>query len=208
MFKKIALALVVLVAAFCGYVATRPSTFQIERHATIKAPPDVVYAQVADFHQWPSWSPWEKLDPTMKKTYSGAPSGQGASYAWAGNDKTGEGNMTITAAQPNEKIVIRLEFIKPWKAVNTTTFTFKPADGGTVVTWSMSGENNFVGKAMSVFMDMDKLVGDDFEKGLAAMGTSAEGEAKHRAEEAAKAAAAAAPTDGGTPTNAPDGGVK
>jgi uncharacterized protein YndB with AHSA1/START domain len=196
MFKKILFGLVVLVAGFAAFVATRPATFHIERTATVKAPADVVFAEVADFHKWPDWSPWDKLDPTMKKTFSGPPAGAGASYAWVGNDKVGEGNMSIVAAQPNDKITIRLEFVKPWKAVNTTLFTFKPSGDSTSVTWAMDGENDFMGKAFSVFMNMDQMVGGDFEKGLAALDTVAQAEAKRRAEEAAKAAAtpvAAAP---------------
>jgi hypothetical protein len=203
MFKKILIGLVVLIGGFAAFVATRPSTFHVDRSATVKATPEVVFGQVADFHKWQDWSPWEKLDPTMKKTYSGPASGNGAAYAWAGNDKVGEGDMTITAAQPNDKITIRLEFLKPWKAVNTATFTFKPAGDGTAVTWAMDGENNFMGKAFALFMNMDQMIGGDFEKGLAGLGTVSEAEAKKKAEEAAKAAAAppAAPTEGAKPTD-------
>jgi uncharacterized protein YndB with AHSA1/START domain len=200
MFTKILIGLVVLIGGFAAFVATRPSTFHVERSATIKAPAEVVFGQVADFHKWQDWSPWEKLDPAMKKTYSGAPSGNGANYAWAGNDKVGEGDMTITAAQPNEKISIRLEFAKPWKAVNTTNITFKPAGDGTLVNWAMDGENNFMGKAFGLFMDMDQMIGSDFEKGLASLGTVAEADAKKKAEEAAKLAAATPPP--GAPTDA------
>jgi uncharacterized protein YndB with AHSA1/START domain len=202
MFKKILIGLVVLVGGFAAFVATRPSTFHVERSATIKAPPEVLFGQVADFHKWQDWSPWEKLDPTMKKTYSGPSSGEGAAYAWVGNDKVGEGDMTITSAQPNEKISIRLEFLKPWKAVNTATFTFKPAGDITTVTWAMDGEHNYVGKAFALFMNMDQMIGGDFDKGLAGLAMVSEAEAKKKAEEAAKAAAAptpAASTDGAKP---------
>jgi hypothetical protein len=217
MLGKILIGLLVLVGGFAAFVATRPAQFHIERTATIKAPPDVTFAQVDDFHRWQEWSPWEKLDPTMKKTFSGPASGTGAAYAWAGNDKVGEGNMTITSAQPNEKVTIRLEFVKPWKAVNNTVFTFKPAADGTSVTWGMDGENNFLGKAFAVFMNMDSMIGTDFEKGLAALNTVAEAEAKKKADETAKAAAATptgdAKGEGDKPSDAndkaaPDGGAK
>lgn len=191
MLKKLLLALVLFVGGFAAFVATRPATFRVERSATIKAPAEVVYAQVNDFHAWAAWSPWEKLDPAMKRTYSGEVSGVGAAYAWVGIDEVGEGTMAIIAARPSDEIVIRLEFLKPWKAVNTTTFSFKQSGDATTVTWAIDGENDFMGKAMSVFMNMDRRVGGYFERGLAAMSTVAEAAATLKAEEAAKAAAAA-----------------
>jgi hypothetical protein len=193
MIKKILLGVAALLVAFAGFVATRPSTFKVERTATVQAPAEVAYGLVADFHSWGQWSPWEKLDPAMKKTFSGAPSGEGAGYAWVGNKDVGEGAMTITLAHPSDQIVIRLEFKKPFEATNKTTFSFKPAGTGTAVTWTMEGENNFMGKAFSVFMNMDKMVGGDFEKGLASLDAAGQVEAKRRAEEAQKAAAAAPP---------------
>lgn len=191
MLKKILLVLIVILGGFAAFVATRPSSFHVERSATMKAPAAVAFERVDDFHQWAAWSPWDKLDPALKRTYSGPSAGVGAGYAWAGNDKVGEGAMTITAAQPGEKIVLKLEFLKPWKATNTTTFTFKGAGDSTTVTWAMAGESDFMGKAFSVFMDMDKMIGADFEKGLATLKTVAETEAARRAAEAQKAAAEA-----------------
>jgi len=167
MLKKIAIGLVVILGAFAGFVASRPSEFRITRSRTMAAPPDVVHAYVNDFHKWPEWSPWEKLDPTMKREIAGAPAGNGATYHWVGNDKVGEGRMTITDTRPPQSLTIRLEFLKPWTATNTTQFDFAPSGAGTNVTWAMTGTNNFVAKAMCVFMDMDKMVGADFEKGLA-----------------------------------------
>jgi uncharacterized protein YndB with AHSA1/START domain len=198
MVKKILMGLAALLVAFAAFVATRPSTFKVERTGTVTASADVAYALVADFHNWAKWSPWDKLDPTMKKTFSGAPSGEGAGYAWVGKDQVGEGAMTITAVRPNDQIVIRLEFKKPFPATNKTTFSFKPAGTSTQVSWTMEGENNFMGKAFSVFMNMDKMVGGDFEKGLASLDVVAQAETKRRADEAAKAAAAeqAAPSAG------------
>lgn len=151
------------------FVASRPAKFKIVRERQIAAKPAAVYAKVADLHAWADWSPWEKLDPSMKKTFEGEPSGKGAIYAWDGNKKAGAGKMTITSAKEDAELVIRLEFIKPFAATNTTTFTFEPSGEGTRVTWAMEGENGFAGKAFSLLMNMDKTVGGDFEKGLAAL---------------------------------------
>jgi hypothetical protein len=146
------------------------------------APPQNAFALVNDFHAWAAWSPWEKMDPDMKKTFGGAPSGAGATYAWTGNKQVGEGKMTIEKTSPPSLVGIKLEFFKPFAATNQATFTFTPSGEGTKVTWAMDGENNFVGKAFSMFMDMDKMVGADFEKGLAAMKTLAESAPKPSAE--------------------------
>jgi uncharacterized protein YndB with AHSA1/START domain len=166
MLKKLAIVLVVVVLAFLAYVATRPADFQVSRSRTVQAPPEVVHAYVNDFSKWPAWSPWEKLDPAMKREVSDPPAGPGASYHWVGNDDVGEGGMTITESQPPSKVVIRLEFLKPWTATSTTQFDFARSGGGTNVTWTMRGHNNFMAKAFSAFMDIDAMVGKDFEKGL------------------------------------------
>jgi hypothetical protein len=163
------LALAALVVVLVAIVAMQPAEFRIERKATMSAPPADVFAQVNDFHKWVGWSPWEKIDPALTRAYEGAPEGTGAIYSWAGNNKVGEGRMTVTDSRPIEQIRINLEFLKPFKATNTAEFTFKPEGPGTVVTWSMSGRRNFMLKAFSLFMDMDKMVGGDFEKGLANM---------------------------------------
>jgi uncharacterized protein YndB with AHSA1/START domain len=167
MLKKIGLGIAALLAVLVVVVATRPADFRIARSRTINAPPPVVFGLVNDFHRWPEWSPWEKLDPSMKRELSGAPSGNGAVYFWTGNDKVGEGRMTITDSQPPHALTIRLEFLKPWAATNTASFEFTPSGAGTTVTWAMSGHNNFVSKLFGLFMDMDKMVGPDFERGLA-----------------------------------------
>ena len=182
MIKKILLGLVVfivlLVVVFVCIVALQPSHYRIERSANINAPASVVFAQVNDFHKWEAWSPWAKIDPAMKQTYEGASSGTGAIYTWAGNNQVGEGRMTITESHPNDLIKIKLEFIKPWSATNATDFAFKPQGNQTAVTWTMNGDNNFMGKAFGLFMNMDKMVGGDFEKGLAQMKSVAETVAK------------------------------
>jgi uncharacterized protein YndB with AHSA1/START domain len=205
MFKKILLGLLIVVVVLVAVIATRPGTFRMERSTSVAAPPDVVYAQVADFHRWSAWSPWDKLDPGMKRKFEGPPSGVGASYSWEGNDKVGEGRMTITDAKPNEQVVIKLEFIKPWPATNTATFTMSPSGANTNVSWAMSGDLNFMAKAFSLFKDMEQMIGPDFEKGLAGIKEQAEAEAKKRAEAQAAAppAPAAAPAPGAAPPAAP-----
>lgn len=164
------LALIVLVVVvFCVVVAMQPEDFKIMRAATFDAPPAKVFEQVNDFRKWDAWSPWAKIDPTMKVTHSGAASGVGSAYAWVGNSDAGEGKMTITRSHPNDHIAIDLEFIKPFASKNVTEFTFKPNGEKTDVNWTMTGKNNFVLKAFSLVMNMDALVGGDFEKGLAQM---------------------------------------
>lgn len=174
MLKKILLGILAALAVFAVVVALQPAHFRVGRSTTISAPVPVVFARVNDLHQWDDWSPWAKLDPQMKATHTGAPAGKGAVYTWAGNAKVGEGRMTITESRPNELVRINLEFIKPFAASNTTDFTFKSDAGQTTVTWTMAGENNFFGKAMCLFVSMDKMVGGDFEKGLVALKSVAE----------------------------------
>jgi Polyketide cyclase / dehydrase and lipid transport len=182
MIKKILLGIlvvvVVLVVVFVCVVALQPSHYHIERSATMNAPAAMVFAQVNDFHKWDAWSPWAKLDPTMKQSYEGAPAGTGAVYSWVGNSQVGEGRMTITDSHPSDLVKIKLEFIKPWAATNATNFSFRPQGNQTAVTWTMDGDNNFVGKAFGLFMNMDKMIGADFEKGLAQMKSVAEATAK------------------------------
>jgi polyketide cyclase/dehydrase/lipid transport protein len=201
MLKKILLGLAVVLVALCGFVAMRPSSFTVQRTATLKASPDVAFALVNDFHQWSEWSPWDKLDPNQKRTFEGAATGMGSVYGWSGNDQVGEGRMTIEESKANELVRIKLEFLKPWQSTNSTSFIFSPAVEGVTVTWKMEGHYDFMGKAMSLFMDMDGMVGKDFENGLANMGKAAEAETQKRAEalaaqKAAAEAAAAAPVEG------------
>lgn len=182
MLKKILIALVVILIVFVIVVATRPADFRITRSASIAASPEAVFAQVNDFHKWDAWSPWAKLDPAMKQTHEGAAAGVGAIYSWDGNKEVGAGRMTITESRTNEAILIKLEFFKPFAAVNDTEFTFKSADANgnqTAVTWTMSGKNNFISKAFCMFMNMDKMVGGDFEKGLASLKTLVEAAGKN-----------------------------
>ena len=178
MLKKILIGIAVIVVGFLVLVAIQPATYQVTRSIAIAAPPDQVFAQVNDFHKWEAWSPWAKLDPTMKQTYEGAEAGMGARFSWAGNKDVGEGHMTIVQSQSNDRIGIKLEFLKPMASTCSTDFTFKPAGDQTAVTWTMSGTNNFIGKAFCLFTSMDKMVGGDFEKGLTQMKRVVEGAAK------------------------------
>jgi uncharacterized protein YndB with AHSA1/START domain len=157
-------ALIVLVAIIA---ALQPTQFAITRSATMNAPPARVFDQVNDFRKWEAWSPWEKLDPNLQRTYGGAPAGVGANYRWLGNKKVGEGEMTITESRAPELIRLDLHFIKPFNATNVTEFKFQPAAGGTNMTWTMTGERNFMFKLMGLMMNMDKMIGADFERGLA-----------------------------------------
>jgi hypothetical protein len=169
MLTNILIVIAVIIVVLVIIVAIRPADFRITRSTAIAAPPSAVFAQVNDFHKWEAWNPWGKIDPAMKQTYEGASSGAGASYAWVGNKDVGEGRMTITESHPSDLILIKLEFLKPFAAVNTTEFTFKPEGNQTIVTWTMTGKNNFIAKAMCMFMNMDRMIGGQFEKGLAAM---------------------------------------
>ena len=172
------IVLLVGVVLFAIVVALQPSEFTITRSATVNAPPSRVFAEVNDFQRWRAWSPWEKLDPNLKRTYDGPATGEGAAYAWEGNGQVGAGRMEITDSTPSEQILIRLEFLRPFAAVNTTVFDFKPQGEQTVVTWTMTGRNSFMGKAFGLLMNMDKMVGGSFEEGLASMKQVVETNAK------------------------------
>ncbi len=147
------------------------STFTVERSSVIAAPAEVIWAHLVDFHRWPGWSPWEDLDPQMQRTYTGAPSGVGAAYAWSGNKKAGRGRMEITAAAPAERLDIDLDFEKPFSSSNKIAFLLDERPGGTEVRWQMTGPRPLVMRLMSPVLNMDKLVGADFEKGLARLRT-------------------------------------
>ena len=174
MIKKILLVLVAIIAIILVAGAFQPAHYSVTRTATITAPAAAIFPEVNDFHRWADWSPWEKLDPTMKRTFEGPAAGVGASYAWEGNSQVGAGKMTITESKPAELIRIKLEFLKPMPGDCPTEFTFQPEGNGTRVTWTMSGEKNYISKVVCMFMNMDKMVGGDFEKGLAQMKQVAE----------------------------------
>jgi carbon monoxide dehydrogenase subunit G len=173
MFKKIALVVVVLVAGVLAYAATRPDSLHVERAASIKAPPEKIVALIRDFHSWTAWSPYEKVDPAMKKTYSGAASGKGAVYEWDGNSQVGQGRMEITEASPS-RVTIKLDFLKPFEGHNVAEFTLEPKGDVTKVTWSMEGTSAYAAKVIGIFINMDTMIGNDFEAGLASLKSIAE----------------------------------
>jgi uncharacterized protein YndB with AHSA1/START domain len=173
MVKKIViggvLVCVVVVAGFCVVVGLQPNTFSVERSATIAAPPERVFVQVNDLAAWDAWSPWSKLDPNAKTTLSTPSAGKGATFAWVGNQEVGEGSLTILESKPDELVDVEQEFVKPLPGKARMVFTLVPQEGGTGVNWKMSGNHGFLEKAVCLFMDMDAMLGKDFERGLANM---------------------------------------
>ena len=167
MLVKILIGVAVVLVALAAFVATRPDEFRVERSASFAAPAPVVFAQVNELKNWQAWSPWAQKDPQMKQTYEGPAAGAGAISSWAGNNEVGEGRMTIVESRPNERVRFKLEFFKPFAATNSAEFSFREEGGRTAVTWSMQGKSNFIAKALHLVFDMDKMVGGDFEKGLA-----------------------------------------
>ncbi len=178
MFMIILVALAVIAVLFLVIASLQSPEFRVIRSATVSAPPAVVFAEVNDFHRWEAWNPWGKIDPAMKQSYEGPPAGPGAVYSWDGNSKVGAGRMTLTENRVPELIRIRLEFLKPFATTNTAEFVFKPEGDRTVVTWDMVGKKNFFSKAMGMVMNMDKMVGGQFEKGLADLKALSEAAAK------------------------------
>ncbi len=174
MIKIIAIVVAVVIVALLGYAASRPNTFRIVRSTVVKAPPEKILAQIEDFHRWGAWSPWEKLDPAMTRTYGGPASGVGATYGWNSKGQAGVGDMKITEVTPS-RAALDLNFVKPFPANNKVVFTLEPEGDGTRVTWSMEGTSPFMHKLMGVIFNMDKLVGGDFEKGLASLKAVSEG---------------------------------
>jgi hypothetical protein len=173
MLKKILIVIVALVAGICGFAATKPDAFHFERSVTIHAPSDKIEPLLNDFRKWQAWSPWEKLDPGMKRTYSGADSGVGAVYAWEGNSDVGGGRMEITNATPTQ-VDIDLDFTAPMVTSNKTKFVLTPGASGTTIVWSMDGPMPYMTKLMTVFVSMDSLLSKDFESGLANLKSAAE----------------------------------
>ena len=173
MFRNIAIAVVVLITAIIVFATTRPDVFSVERSVSIKAAPEKIFPLINDFHQWDAWTPFNK-DREMKKTYSGAPSGVGASSAWVGNREVGQGSITITESIPPAKIIMDLQMVKPFNCRNRVEFTLMPTVDATTVRWAMSGTSNYFSKLMGLFINMDRMVGRDFEVGLAGLKKTAE----------------------------------
>ena len=174
MLKLILIVIVVAIVAVLVLAATRPGVFRVERTAAIKAPPEKIFPFINDFHRWAAWSPWEKIDPALKRTFNGPPTGKGTLYAWEGNSKVGSGSMEITESSPPGRIVIKLDFMKPFEAHNIAEFTLVPGGDSTTVTWAMYGPVPYMAKIMHVFFSMEKMVGGSFEEGLANLKAAAE----------------------------------
>jgi uncharacterized protein YndB with AHSA1/START domain len=174
MIKQLLLIVVAIVAIIAIRATFIPSSFRVERSVVIKAPPEKIFALINDFHNFGVWSPWEHLDPNMKKSLTGAVSGKGAIYEWSGNSKAGAGRMEILESTPSSRVLTKIDFIKPIAGSNTAEYTITPEADGTKVTWAMFGPTPFISKIMQVFVSMDSLIGGDFEKGLSAMKTASE----------------------------------
>ncbi len=169
MIKTIAIALVLLIAAVLIYAATKPDTFRVERSTTVKAPPEKIFGLINDFKQWEAWSPWEKIDPGLKRTYSGATNGVGAIYEWNGNKDIGQGRMEIVESTPSAKVSLKLDFVTPFEAHNRVDFTLAQQGDMTTVTQAMYGPSPYVSKLMSIVFSMEKMVGGKYEEGLATL---------------------------------------
>ena len=174
MLKIISIIVVVLIAAVLGFAMTKPDSFRVQRTTKINATPEKIFPLINDFHSWASWSPWEKIDPAMRRTHSGAAMGQGAVYEWEGNSKVGKGRMEITEASAPSKVTIKLDFLKPIEGHNIAEFTLEPQGDSTSVTWVMRGPAPFISKVIQVFISMDSMVGKEFETGLGNLKSIAE----------------------------------
>ena len=205
MLKTIGIVLLVAVVGVLVIAAMRPAEFTVSRSTSIGAPAEVVYPLIADFRNWGEWSPFEKMDPAMKRTLSGAESGRGAVYAWEGNDQAGAGRMEIKDATPSN-IQIQLDFTKPFPANDVVDFALTPSDGATTVTWTMRGRNGYLGKLINLFFSMDSMVGGQFDSGLAALKAAAEQRAKAAPPSSGAESSApesSAPASSAPPTSAP-----
>jgi hypothetical protein len=174
MIRTIALVVVVLVGGLLAFAATRPDAFRVQRATTIKASPEKIFPLIADFNRWGAWSPYEKKDPQMKRSFAGPASGKGAIYAWEGNKDVGQGRMEIAEAAAPSRVTLKLDFVKPFEAHNLVDFTLEPNGDVTRVTWAMQGPMPFISKLITLFVDMDRMVGGDFEAGLASLKAVAE----------------------------------
>ena len=174
MFKTFAIVIVLIIAAVLIYATTRPDTFQIQRVATMQAPAEKIFPLIDDFTRWGAWSPWEKKDPNMKRTYGSVTAGKGAVYAWDGNKDVGQGSMEIIESTPPSRLAIRLSFLKPFEAHNNVEFILEPKGGATQVTWTMRGPVPYLSKIIHLFIDIDRMVGADFEAGLVGIKAIAE----------------------------------
>jgi len=178
MIKKILIGLVAIIVVVCVIASFQPNEMKVIRSTTVAAPPEAVFKVINDFRQWDAWSPWSKLDPAMKKSLEGPPEGVGAVYKWSGNNDVGEGSTTLVESKPNEKVGMTLAFVRPMEGTSDVQFTFVPEGSGTKVTWAMQAKQPFIGKVASLFMDCEKMCGDQFNEGLANLKKYVEGAPK------------------------------
>jgi hypothetical protein len=169
MMQKILIGLIATIGSFVALILLQPSEYRVTRTTTMSAPAPDIFAQIDDFHRWQAWSPWAQRDPAAKASFDGPASGKGAVFAWSGNNEVGEGRMTLTDSRPGELVKIRTDFVKPFVGTSYSDFTLKPEGSSTSVSWSMFGENDFIGKAMCLFISMDKVLGGEMDKGLASI---------------------------------------
>lgn len=167
--QKILIGLIATIGSFVALILLQPSEYRVTRTTTMSAPAPDIFAQIDDFHRWQAWSPWAQRDPAAKASFDGPASGKGAVFAWSGNNEVGEGRMTLTDSRPGELVKIRTDFVKPFVGTSYSDFTLKPEGSSTSVSWSMFGENDFIGKAMCLFISMDKVLGGEMDKGLASI---------------------------------------
>jgi len=182
MMQKILIGLIAMIGSFLALILLQPSDYQITRTTTISAPPQDVFAQIDDFHRWQAWSPWAERDPKAKVSFDGPASGKGAMFAWSGNNEVGEGRMTLTESQSGEHARIKTDFVKPFVGSSYSDFSLKPEGGATSVSWTISGQNDFIAKAICMFVSMDKVLGGEMEKGLASMKQLVEADTKKPAQ--------------------------
>ncbi len=174
MLMTIATVIVLIVAAILIYAALQPGSFRVQRSVGIKAPPEKIFAQINDFHLWEAWSPWEKIDPAVRRTYGGNAQGVGATYGWEGNKDIGQGRMQIVESIPASKLLLDIEFIKPFAAKNKIEFTLANHGDTTTLTQTMFGPTPYIAKVMCLFFNRDKMIGDKYEEGLASLKAIAE----------------------------------
>ncbi len=180
--QKILVGLIATIGSFVALILLQPSDYRIARSMMISAPAQEVFAQIDDFHRWQAWSPWAERDPKAKVSFDGPASGKGAVFAWSGNNEVGEGRMTLMESQPGALVKIKTDFVRPFVGTSYSDFTLKPEGDGTTLTWSMAGQNDFIGKAICMFVSMDKVLGGEMEKGLAGIKRIAEAAMKKPAQ--------------------------
>lgn len=167
MLQIICIVAIVLIVALLIFATTKPDTFRVQRSTSVKVPSEKIFALINDFHSWVAWSPWERMDPMLKRTYSGSPLGQGAVYEWVGNNQVGQGRMEILESSPPSKVLIKLDFIKPFEGHNIAEFILEGNGDSTSITWAMHGPTPYIAKVIHIFFSMDRMVGPQFEAGLA-----------------------------------------